>query len=781
MAGASFHPAHTSFWPLLATALAFALAPAAPALRADDSASDLARLRARGWAPPTPEDAALYRQLGHRLEALHLNALALRRLHAAELADQLDRHAMLVRRPGRGQISRPVSATEDEHHHHLEPGLGVRRLPRSVDNSALPYFPPIFDQGRLESCTAVVSTYYQLTHTVGLMRGWDQSLLGNEHRFSPAWTYNLTNNGNNAGVSLLRSYAALSAHGAVTLQQFPYRGSPSPASNYRRWSDDPALWREALTHRIERFGIVDSRDPVRFLREIKRLLLNGHVLTGSTAIDGWNRRAIAAPPGVPGPHRHVGEFICTRIAPDSEVNHAITIVGYDDGIWVDLDGDGRVGPGEKGALKIANSWGRGDWNRGYRWLHYSAVTRYGPSRHEPAGWRGAFWLDRVYWLVPYRYYQPARVLELDISPALRGDIRLAAGVAPAAPPIITTHSSRVEAPNLAFAHAGGRFGFTGAPRPDPKPLHLNLDLTPALLGREEPMPALYLKLRHPEGPEALRGATVLDPVTGSRQPLRLGPADPTGTRWGEAPRPPAEAPGPVLNGLPVSIALTPGLPVRLPFTVETGPGTADAPRAVRLVAFSTRAATLAEQEIVLQAAPDGGHYLELFPRPGARGSALVLIHATDGWTRSTTPLRVNLEDETNTAPVLSLGEVRRDGDLHIVPLALADAETAPDRLTVFFDTPQADRILDFVITGEGASRELRLRLQPDAKVDLSISAFDGELIGEASVRIQPATALVAASALTSAGAPPPAAFRPSGQDPGPATDVPDGRALRDAR
>ncbi len=738
---------------VVAAVLLLAL-PGAPALRADQ---ELERQRARGWAPPTPEDAALYRALGHRLEALHLNALALRRLHAAELADQVDRHALLVRRPGRGQVSRPIAHAADNDHHSLEPGLGVRRLPRFVDNSALPHFPPIFDQGRLESCTAVVSTYYQLTHTVGLMRGWDQGVLANDHRFSPAWTYNLTNNGANTGVSLMRAYAALSAHGAVTLADFPYRGSPNPASNYRRWPDDPALWRDALAHRIERFGVVDSREPVRFLRELKRLLLNGHVLTASTAIDGWNRRAIVAPPGASGPFRHLGDSICTRIDPEAEVNHAVTIVGYDDDIWVDLDGNGRVDPGESGAFKIANSWGRNDWNRGYRWLHYSAVARYGPSRQAPAGWRGAFWLDRVYWLVPYRYYQPARVLELAVAPALRGDIRLAAGVAPAPTSLLTAaYADRLEAPNLAFAQGGGRFGFTGSSRPDSGPLRLNLDLTPALLGGDTPLPAFFLQLRHPAGADALRGATVLDPLTGSRQPLFLGPADASGTRWGEAPRPPAETTGPVLHGLPVSVSLTPGLPLSLPFTVETGPGADEAPRPVRLVAFSTRASTLAEQEIALVALEGDRHRLDLFPRPGARGSALVLIHATDGWTRSATPLRINLEDEANTAPSITVGEVRREGDLHIVPLTLADAETQPAQLTVFFDTPQVDNVLDFTLEGEGARRELRLRLRPGAETDLSISAFDGELIGETSVRIAADTATVATSALSSLlSAPPP--------------------------
>lgn len=716
--------------------LVLAVACGSPRAEQQPVDHDLARERARGWAPPTPEDAVLYRNLGHRLEALHLNALALRRLHAAQLADQLDDHALLIRRPGRAQITRPLDPARDHADPHaLEPGLGVHRLPRFVDNSTLPSFPPIFDQGNLASCTAVVTTYYQLTHTVGLMRGWDQSRLGNRHRFSPAWTYNLTNGGANSGVSLLRAYAALSAHGAVTLGEFSYRGSPSPASNYRRWPGEPELWRHALGNRIDRFGIVDARDPVRFLRELKRLLLNGHVLTASTAIDGWNRRLVATPPGAATPARHAGQSVCTRVDPGAPANHAVTIVGYDDDLWIDLDGDGRAGPGEQGALKIANSWGRGDWNSGYRWLHYTAVTRYGPARDQTEGWGGAFWLDRVYWLIPYRYYRPARILAVDLAPALRGDILLAAGVAPAPFEDPVARSERVEAPNLAFARTGGPFGFTGSSRPDPDPLRINLDLTPALLDPETRRPSLFLRLRHPAGPGALRAATLLDPLTGVSEPLNLGPADPSGTRWGAAPLPPAGASGPVLRGLPVSLALRPGEPAGFSFAVESAPGASAAPGAVRLVAFSTRASTLSEQELVITPEGGGRHRLDLYPRPGARGSALVLLHATDGWTRSTTPLRVNLQDETNTAPTLSIGALRREGEDHIVPLVLADLESPPDKLTVFFDTPQIESIVDFALTGGGARRELRLRLKPGSVADLAISAFDGELIGQSLLRL----------------------------------------------
>lgn len=275
--------------------------------------------------------------------------------------------------------------------------VGGGALPTSVDNSALPAFPPLFDQGDLESCTAVVSTYYQLTHATGLLRGWDQSRLSARSRFSPAWTYNLTNEGANLGVSLSRAYLALAEHGAVTLERLPYRGAWSGAEDPGE-AGGAGLHDEALANRISGFGVVDAHDPARFLDELKRWLSEGHLLTGSTAIEGWNRVAVATPPGE-APARHHGEWICTEIDPGAPVSHAITIVGYDDDIWFDLDGDGLAGPGERGAFKIVNSWGSRDWNAGFRWLHYTAVVP-GASADGVVARRGAFWGDRLYWLLP---------------------------------------------------------------------------------------------------------------------------------------------------------------------------------------------------------------------------------------------------------------------------------------------------------------------------------------------------------------------------------------------
>ena len=687
-------------------------------------------IEARGWAPPTPEDIQYYHNHASRVDALHLNALALRRLHAAQLADSLSGDALLVRRPGRGVIARPLKATpaaEGSDVAELDPGYGIGRLPREVDNSTLPSFPKVFNQGRLNSCTAVVSTYYQLTHMTGIMRGWDQKRAENERRFSPAWTYNLINGGQDRGGSLIAAYAALHAHGALSLADFPYRESPSPASNYRRWPSEPELWRRALTHRIEAFGLVEGRGSMRLIREMKRMLLNGHVLAGATHIDGWNRVAITANPDSPAGSPFAGEALCTRVmAGKSDFSHAVTVVGYNDDIWFDFNTNGVVDPGERGAFKVVNSWGTQDWNRGFRWLHYSAVVRLGPSTYDPF-WTPAFWLDRLYWLVPARDYLPARVVELELASALREQIDINLSTRPS-----DGGASQVvyRLPNQVFSANGGPFGFSGGDRPDRNPLRVNIDLTPGLLAWSEDKLRMRLSVYHPANAGALLGARLIEPGTGRSVPLALKSEQsaPPAYEVEIARDASALAPAPRPAGLPAELRLRPGEPASLVFTLPDDP-------ALRVTALSSHAKTLDEEDITLTPEGGGRYRLDLYPRPRARGSALVIIQVTNGWSRTTAGLRLNLETETNTAPTILAAAPRLDGEEHVIALQVRDAETPAEKLTVYFDTPRVEAVKKFTLSGSGETRELRVTLAPDTTLELALSVFDGELIGETGVTL----------------------------------------------
>ncbi len=53
----------------------------------------------------------------------------------------------------------------------------------------------------------------------------------------------------------------------------------------------------------------------------------------------------------------------------------MTIVGYNDNIWIDINSNGKVDDGEKGAFKIANSHGPDYANNGFVWMAYDALNK----------------------------------------------------------------------------------------------------------------------------------------------------------------------------------------------------------------------------------------------------------------------------------------------------------------------------------------------------------------------------------------------------------------------
>ena len=65
----------------------------------------------------------------------------------------------------------------------------------------------------------VATTYYQFGYQVAAMNSWNAKEDATK-QFSPKWTYNLENNGNNRGISFSEAYYVLSNHGAVLYSEF---------------------------------------------------------------------------------------------------------------------------------------------------------------------------------------------------------------------------------------------------------------------------------------------------------------------------------------------------------------------------------------------------------------------------------------------------------------------------------------------------------------------------------------------------------------------------------
>ena len=138
-------------------------------------------------------------------------------------------------------------------------------------------------------------------------------------------------------------------------------------------------------------------------------------------------------------------------------SHAMTIVGYNDAIWTDVNGNSVIDPGEKGAFKIANSWGSSWQDAGFVWIAYDALRTEsalpdGPSDNRHGGFQG----DMVFVLAARDDYSPSMIAEFTVNHARRAQMALSLGISNLAATSPATQWSPA-----AFANKGGLYAFDG--------------------------------------------------------------------------------------------------------------------------------------------------------------------------------------------------------------------------------------------------------------------------------------------------------------------------------
>ena len=357
-------------------------------------------------------------------------------------------------------------------------------LPSSVNNTLLSSFPPIGDQRNLGSCVAWGSTYYQATHEIGLLNGTNNKT-SSTNILSPKWTYNNLNGGYDQGLNPPDAFELLAQNGATTILNLPYD------SNYLSWDLTPQDWISAMSYRTSPPQIVSGIGGTQpqDLYLIKQLLANGHVLTFATFVESWVFTTVGSANSQANPY--AGQQAISWM--NGQLGgHYITIVGYDDNIWIDVNGNGHVDEGEKGAFLIANSWGA-DWgNQGLIWISYdafkgtSAVVN-GPSHGRVA--LGDAMNSYVISILPKAtHYSPKLIAQFSLSQTARNQVKIGAGVSDTT---FITPSTIFQ--SGAIVNQGGYHEFDGSKPVNPETATFALDLTD-LLTASDAVQRYYLLL-----------------------------------------------------------------------------------------------------------------------------------------------------------------------------------------------------------------------------------------------------------------------------------------------
>ena len=347
---------------------ALALAPAHAARVLD---------RGLGARPPTPAEQAYVDAAYTRVTSIAPSALSRARAEADVTAERL-----------RGQVVPAATA-----------------MPAAVDNSTLPYFPPIRSQGSQGSCTAWASCYYYDTYTQAFDEGYTVSGGDNNHILSPGFMYPLINDGMDWGAYTAFAVARLNDIGCSSWALKPYS-----SGDWTSWPSE-AAWVNALNNRTETAHFIDASTSTG-LTAVKQYLANGNLaVTDFPVYADWYDSYPAEVTGV-----NSGVYY----APSGEMigGHAVALVGYDD---TKSYVDHRDGQTHNGAFLVANSWG--EWwgvtntaaKGGFFWVAYSMFSEleFGPD---------------VYYNDDREGYRPKLYAVVGINHSERWDVRLRGSV-----------------------------------------------------------------------------------------------------------------------------------------------------------------------------------------------------------------------------------------------------------------------------------------------------------------------------------------------------------------
>lgn len=244
----------------------------------------------------------------------------------------------------------------------------VDDFPKIVDNSKEIYFPEIKSQEDIGSCCAWAVCYYAFTYEYCRANNLTAS---SDNYMSPAFPYcQAKSDATKGGSTEAKLIQILKTEGTPFFKLADFSSYHSEKKNVS-WYADKYIWENAARHRVRDIKILRQPGQITSpddsdLNEIKQYLNDGYVIPFSTKFTGIKSATI------PSGSYHAGDMVVLEAGKDG--NHKMTIVGYDDNICYDINGNGTIEDSEKGAFKIANSHGKTWGNDGYAWYMYDSIN-----------------------------------------------------------------------------------------------------------------------------------------------------------------------------------------------------------------------------------------------------------------------------------------------------------------------------------------------------------------------------------------------------------------------
>jgi hypothetical protein len=256
------------------------------------------------------------------------------------------------------------------------------QLPTYVYNEDQLWFPSIFNQYYNACCVQVAEIWYTFAYEINRKRGVAASDLPlKTNLYHPLYTYNFLNSGTSTAYTYFKSgFNIIKQNGCPSWDIYDDPCLNNPNLNIKYWMTGFEKYKQGMNNTISDIYTFNF-SSYGWLDDLKHWIADhgNSEATGGLAVigvntAGWNPNGVV-PSGSP---YHSGEKFISSLGTIGS-GHALTIVGYNDDVWIqDINGDGQYtndcdvnGDGiinihdfEKGAFKVANSWGQG-WNYPY--------------------------------------------------------------------------------------------------------------------------------------------------------------------------------------------------------------------------------------------------------------------------------------------------------------------------------------------------------------------------------------------------------------------------------
>lgn len=336
-------------------------------------------------------------------------------------------------------------------------------MPEAVDNSTLPYFPPVIDQ-RGNSCAQASGIGYLYTYEVNRMLDRNASD-SPANRFAYQFSWNMVNGGEDEGGFVQEGLQLAQRYGIMTEADYG-----TSATYQFRWATGYDKYLRAMQYRAHEILTFDDSIPLmkRWLFDRGDGSLHGGLLAFSGQSTGWHIALDYDGPSLTGYHA-----LLTSLATSGA--HAMTIVGYDDLISY-TDSDGKT---HTGAFIVTNTWGTYSHDNGRYYLPYDFFR----NKDVPNSV-----LSHQVIALNVQTYTPQVVMKVKVNYTSRNDLRFGFGCSDtreAARPLQFRYS-------YAFYNQGGDYPMQG--NGQDSEIELAFDLTNYLPNPTHAYPVYYLNI-----------------------------------------------------------------------------------------------------------------------------------------------------------------------------------------------------------------------------------------------------------------------------------------------